>query len=71
MGSHIYYPVQGNAHLSTEGGGVGVLESGKLATSRLTDRERIDPKVWSGERLAPTDGTMPLLKHTKTAQITT
>lgn len=43
------------------GGGVGVLDRGKLATSRLTDRDRIDPNVWSGDRLATADGTMPLL----------
>lgn len=47
--------------LSIVGGGVGVLERGKLATSRLTERDRIDPNVWSGDRLAPTEGTMPLL----------
>lgn len=43
------------------GGGVGVLDRGKLATSRLTDRERIDPNVWSGDRVATADGIMPLL----------
>lgn len=47
--------------LSMLGGGVGVLDRGKLATSLLTERDLMDPKVWSGDKLAPTDGTMPLL----------
>lgn len=48
--------------LSMLGGGVGVLDRGKLATSLLTERDRMDPKVWSGDKLAPTDGTMPLME---------
>jgi hypothetical protein len=52
-------------YLSIVGGGVGVLDRGKLATSRLTERDRIDPNVWSGDRLAPTEGTMALLQHMK------
>lgn len=47
------------------GGGVGVRDRGKLATSLVTDSDRIDPNVWSGDKLAPTLCTMPLLKHTK------
>lgn len=47
--------------LSMVGGGVGVLDRGKLATSRLTERDLIDPNVWSGDKLAPTEGTIPLL----------
>jgi hypothetical protein len=47
---------------------VGVLDRGKLATSRVTERDRIDPNVWSGDRLAPTDGTMPLLQHMKASE---
>lgn len=43
------------------GGGVGVLDRGKLATSLVTDSDRIDPNVWSGDRLAPTLCTIPLL----------
>ena len=52
-------------YLSMFGGGVGVLDRGKLATSRLTDRDLIEPNVWSGDRLAPTDGTIPLLQQRK------
>jgi len=47
------------------GGGVGVLDSGKLATSRLTERDLIEPNVWSGDKLAPTEGTIPLLQQSK------
>jgi hypothetical protein len=47
------------------GGGVGVLERGKLATSRLTERDLIEPNVWSGDKLAPTEGTIPLLQQRK------
>lgn len=47
------------------GGGVGVRERGKLATSLVTDNERIEPNVWSGDRLAPTLCTIPLLKENK------
>lgn len=43
------------------GGGVGVLDRGKLATSLVTDSDRIDPNVWSGDKLAPTLCTIPLL----------
>lgn len=42
------------------GGGVGVLDRGKLATSLVTDSDRIDPNVWSGDKLAPTLCTIPL-----------
>lgn len=45
------------------GGGVGVRDRGKLATSLVTESERIDPNVWSGDKLAPTLCTMPLLKN--------
>lgn len=45
------------------GGGVGVRDRGKLATSLVTESDRIDPNVWSGDKLAPTLCTMPLLKH--------
>jgi len=47
------------------GGGVGVLDRGKLATSRLTERDLIEPNVWSGDKLAPTEGTIPLLQQSK------
>lgn len=47
--------------LSMFGGGVGVLDRGKLATSRLTERDLMEPNVWSGDKLAPTEGTIPLL----------
>jgi hypothetical protein len=47
------------------GGGVGVLDRGKLATSRLTERDLIDPNVWSGDKFAPTEGTIPLLQQSK------
>lgn len=42
-------------------GGEGVRESGNDATSLDTERERIEPNVWSGETFAPIDVTMPLL----------
>lgn len=45
------------------GGGVGVRDRGKLATSLVTESDRIDPNVWSGDKLAPTLCTMPLLEH--------
>jgi hypothetical protein len=46
------------------GGGVGVRESGKLATSLVTESDLMDPKVWSGERFAPAlICTIPLLKN--------
>lgn len=41
-------------------GGLGVLDSGKLATSLLTLRERIEPKVLSGDTSAPAEATRPL-----------
>ena len=45
------------------GGGVGVRDRGKLATSLVTESDRIEPNVWSGDKLAPTLCTMPLLEH--------
>lgn len=45
------------SHVS--GGGVGVLDKGKLATSLLAAKDRIDPNGWSGETWA-TVGTKPL-----------
>jgi hypothetical protein len=51
-------------HLSragARGGGDGVRDIGKLATSRVTLKERIDPNVWSGDSRCPKDGTRPLL----------
>lgn len=40
---------------------MGVRDNGKLATSLVTESDRIDPNVWSGDKLAPTLCTMPLL----------
>lgn len=40
---------------------MGVRDRGKLATSLVTESDRIDPNVWSGDKLAPTLCTMPLL----------
>lgn len=42
------------------GGGDGVRDNGKLATSLVTESDLIDPKVWSGDSRA--DGTKPLLQ---------
>lgn len=41
-------------------GGLGVLDSGKLATSLLTLSDRMEPKVWSGDTRAPAEATRPL-----------
>lgn len=41
------------------GGGVGVLDRGKLATSRLTANDLIEPNGWSGDNCTAV-GTRPL-----------
>lgn len=35
------------------GGGLGVRDNGKLATSRGPDKLRMDPNVWAGLKVAP------------------
>lgn len=47
---------------NVEGGGVGVLDRGKLATSRPAARDLIDPNGWSGDSWA-TGATMPLKQN--------
>lgn len=47
-------------------GGLGVLESGKLATSLLTLSDRMEPKVWSGDTRAPAEATRPLTEPSVT-----
>lgn len=46
------------------GGGVGVLDSGKLATSRPIAKDLIEPNGWSGDSCTAV-GTTPLKLNSK------